>query len=177
MLKVLGVIVGLLAVVVIGVIVFASTRPDTFRVERSITIAAPPEKIVGFIEDFHRWRAWSPYEKLDPQMARTYGGSQKGVGATYGWSGKKSGEGRMEIVEVAPTSKVAIKLDFTKPMQTHNIATFTLAPKGSATQVTWAMDGPSPLVAKVMGLFFDMDTMVGKDFETGLYNLKAAAES
>lgn len=162
---------------VAALLIFAATRPDTFRVERTARIDAPAEKIFPLIDDFHRWGAWSPYEKLDPEMQRSFGGSASGKGATYAWESKgKAGAGRMEITESTPSSKITIDLDFTRPMEGHNVAEFTLRPQGNATQVTWSMHGPSPYVAKLMGIFFNMDQMIGKDFETGLANLKTATE-
>jgi uncharacterized protein YndB with AHSA1/START domain len=141
-------------------------------------IKASPEKIYALIEDLHRWRAWSPYEKLDPAMTRTYGGSAGGLGSTYAWSGNgKAGAGRMEIVEAEAPSKLVARLDFTKPMEAHNKAIFTLVPEGDATRVTWAMEGPSPYLFKVMDVIFNMDKMAGKDFEAGLASLKAEAET
>jgi len=170
--------IALVVVLAIAVLlVFAATRPDTFRVERTARIDAPAEKIFPLIDDFHRWGAWSPYEKLDPGMKRSFGGAASGKGATYAWQGNgQAGAGRMEIVESAPSSKVAIQLDFIEPFEGHNMAEFTLQPQGGATQVTWAMHGPSPYVARLMGIFFNMDRMIGKDFEAGLANLKAATE-
>ena len=160
-----------------ALLIFAATRPDTFHVERTARINAPAEKIFPLIDDFHRWGTWSPYEKLDPDMQRSFGGSASGKGATYAWESKgKAGAGRMEITESTPSSKIAINLDFTRPMEGHNVAEFTLQPQGDATQVTWSMHGPSPFVAKLMGIFFNMDQMIGKDFETGLANLKTATE-
>lgn len=127
------------------------------------------------INDFHRWTAWSPWEKLDPAMTRTYSGSPAGVGAVYEWAGSsKVGQGRMEILESSP-SRIKIKLDFVKPIEGHNIAEFTLEPQGSDTRVTWAMSGPSPFLSKLIGIFINMDTMIGKDFEQGLSNLRDAA--
>jgi carbon monoxide dehydrogenase subunit G len=169
----------LIAVVVViaGVLVFASTRPDSFSVQRATTVHAPPDKVFALINDFHRWGEWSPWEKLDPEMKRTFGGPAAGVGATYAWTGNsKVGEGRMEILKTAPASKVDIKLDFIKPFEGHNIAEFTLTPQGENTQVLWVMHGPAPFVSKLMGVFVSMDTMIGKDFEAGLANMKAAAE-
>ena len=164
-------------VLVMAVLVFAATRPDDFRVQRSTVVNAAPERILPLITDFHRWAEWSPYEKLDPAMKRSYGGAASGKGATYAWEGNsKAGAGTMEITESQPASKVAIKLDFVKPFEGHNTAEFTLQPQGGATQVTWAMYGPSPYMAKLMGIFFDMDQMIGKDFEAGLANLKSATE-
>ncbi|HTO31113.1 MAG TPA: SRPBCC family protein [Pararhizobium sp.] len=177
MLKILLIIVAVIVVLVLAVVVFASTKPDTFHVERTVTINAPQEKIFPLIADFREWQAWSPYEKKDPAMTRTVSGADSGLGAVYAWDGNSNvGAGRMEIVEASPPSKVQIKLDFVRPFEGHNVATFTLAPATQGTTVTWAMDGPSPLIAKVMGLVFNMDIMIGGDFSQGLENLKALAE-
>lgn len=174
MFKTIAIIV---VVLIAAVLVFAATRPDTFRVERTTSIKAPPERVFALINDFDHWGAWSPWEKMDPAMKRTHSGAANGKGAVYAWEGNnKVGKGRMEILESSPVSRVAIKLDFIKPFEAHNIAEFTLAPQGDATHVTWAMHGPNPYFAKVMHVFFSMDRMVGKDFETGLANMKAAAE-
>jgi hypothetical protein len=166
-----------LVILVAAVLGYAATRPDTFRVQRQASIQAPPEKIAALIQNFRQWGHWSPYEKLDPSMRRTFGGAPSGKGAVYEWAGSgKAGAGRMEILD-ASASKVLIKLDFIKPFEAHNTAEFQLIPKGAATEVTWVMDGPTPFIAKVMGLFFNMDAMIGKDFEAGLANLKAASEA
>ena len=166
-----------IAVLIAAVLVFAATRPDNFRVERSVTIKAPPEKIYPYFDDFNRWAVWSPWERLDPAMKRTFSGPPTGAGAVYAWQGNsKVGEGRMEILESSPSSKLLIKLDFIKPFEGHNTAEYTLVPSGDTTQVTWAMYGPAPFVSKLMGVFVSMDSMIGKDFEAGLANLKAAAE-
>jgi uncharacterized protein YndB with AHSA1/START domain len=166
-----------IAVLIAGVLAYAATKPDTFRVERTVSIQAPPEKIFPLINDFHSWGSWSPYEKLDPTMKKTYSGAASGQGAVYEWAGNsKAGAGRMEIVETAPPSQVQIKLDFSKPFESHNVTEFTLEPQGSTTNVTWAMQGPCPYISKVMTVFVSMDSLVGKDFETGLGNLKALAE-
>jgi len=163
-------------VLVAGVLVYATTRPDALHVQRAARIKAPPEKIVPLISDFHSWTAWSPYEKVDPAMKRTYSGAASGKGAVYEWEGNSQvGQGRMEITETSP-SRVTIKLDFVKPLEGHNIAAFTLIPQGDATNVAWTMDGPTPYIGKVIGVFVDMDHMIGKDFETGLANMKAIAE-
>ena len=164
-------------VLIAAVLIFAATKPDTFRVQRVASIKAPPEKIFALINDFNSWGAWSPWEKKDPTMKRTLGATTSGKGAVYAWEGNSEvGQGRMEITESSPPSRVAIQLDFVKPFETHNVVDFTLQPKGDATNVTWTMDGPSPYVSKLMGVFFSMDKMIGKDFEAGLANLKAAAE-
>ena len=177
MLKIAGVIVVIVLVILAGILVYAATKPDTFRVQRSATIKAPPEKIFPQINDFAQWRNWSPYEGKDPAMQREMSAVTAGLGATYAWKGNRNvGEGRMEIVESAAPGKIVIKLDFIRPIEGHNVATFTLEPATDGTNVTWAMDGPSPYIAKVMGVVFDMDKMIGTDFAAGLANLKALAE-
>ena len=174
MLKIIALVV---VVLIVALLVFAATKPDISRVQRSASINAPPEKIFPLINDFHHWGAWAPYEKLDPTMKRTYSGAANGKGAMYAWEGSgKAGIGRMEIAETSPASKITLNLDFVKPFEAHNIIDFTLEPTGDSTNVTWAMHGHSPYLAKVMHVFFDMDSMVGKDFETGLANLKALVE-
>lgn len=166
-----------LLIAIAGVLGYAATKPDTFRVERRTTIAAPPDKVFAMIEDFHRWGEWSPWEHLDPAMTRTHGGAPKGTGATYAWSGNSEvGQGRMEIVESAPPGKLVIKLDFIDPFEANNIAEFTLTPTPTGTEVVWAMHGPSPYVSKLMDTLMSMDKMIGKDFESGLAKMKRAAE-
>src|SRR5450432_1470799 len=162
---------------VAAVLVYALTQPDSFRVERSIVIKAPPEKIFAQINGFHQWEAWSPWEKIDPAIKRSYSGADNGKGAVYGWEGNKDvGQGRMEIVESTPSTGVLIKIDFMKPFEGHDMVQFTLQPQGDTTKVTQAMYGPSPFVAKLMGLFFSMDKMVGQKYDEGLASLKAIAE-
>jgi uncharacterized protein YndB with AHSA1/START domain len=163
--------------VIAGIAIFAATKPDTFRVERSTTIKAPPAKVFALIDDFKRWEAWSPWEKKDPAMKRSYGPVTSGKGAHYAWEGNSDvGQGSMDIVDSTPPSKVTLNLDFVKPFEGHNVVDFTVTPKGDTTAVTWSMAGPAPFISKVMQVFVDMDRMVGKDFESGLANLKAAAE-
>jgi hypothetical protein len=151
-------------------------QPDTFYVERS-SLSAPPEKIFPNINSFHQWEAWSPWEKIDPAIKRTYGGAESGKGATYAWQGNKDvGTGRMEIVESTPPSSVLIRIDFMEPFEGHDLVQFTLAPQGDGTKVTQAMYGPNPFLAKLMSLFFSMDKMVGQKYEEGLASLKASQE-
>jgi len=176
MLKIALVAVSGIVIAVLAILAYATTRPDTFRVERSVTINAAPERIFPLINDFRAWAAWSPYETMDTNLKKEYGAITTGRGATYGWEGDKTGRGRMEITEAAAPRKIVIKLDFIKPFEANNIAEFTLAPGAGGTNVTWAMHGPALFVGKAMGLFMDMDNMVGKDFAKGLQNLKALAE-
>lgn len=174
MLKVIAIVV---VVLIAGLLVYASTKPDSFHVQRTVSIKAPPEKIFAYIDDLHRWEAWSPYVKLDPAMKTQYSGAASGKGAMYAWQGNsKAGAGQVIITDTTPPNRVAIKLDMFKPFEGHNDVEFTLQPGGEVTNVTWAMDGPNAYITKVMSVFFDMDAMIGGQFAEGLTNLKALAE-
>ena len=167
-------------VFIVALLGFAATRPDSFRLQRSVVIEAPPDKVFALITDFKQWPKWSPWEKLDPNMKRTHSGTERGVGTVYAWdSPSKAGAGRMEIKEAVPSHKVTIQLDFIRPFAAQNTTEFTLQAQAqgntNATQVTWAMSGANPYLAKLMQVFISMDSMVGKDFEEGLANLKRVA--
>ena len=177
MLKIIGIVVAVLVVAVAGLLIYAATKPDDFRVQRSIAMKAPPDKVMALVGDLRGWTAWSPYEKKDPAMQRTYGATTSGKGATYSWNGDKNvGSGSMEILDAPAPSRVTIKLDFTRPFEAHNMADFTLEPSNGGTQVSWSMTGPTPFFGKILHVFIDMDKMVGRDFEAGLANLKTMAE-
>ncbi|HTS80977.1 MAG TPA: SRPBCC family protein [Myxococcaceae bacterium] len=171
------VLIGLGAVIVVLLIVIA-TRPSSFRVERSTRIAAPPDAVFGLVNDLHAWDRWSPWAKLDPSMKVTYGGPPAGLGATYHWTGNdKVGEGKMLITESRPAEKVALRLEFLKPMASVNQVDFSLRPQGGGTQVSWAMGGPLDFMGKAMDLVVGMDAMIGKDFEKGLSSLRTESEA
>ena len=173
----LKIVLGVVVLAVVVLLGLAAARPNAFVVKRTATINAPPEKLEPMVSDFHQWGAWSPYETMDPNMKRTYGGPANGVGATYSWVGNdKVGTGGMEIQKVTPGREVVFDLHFIKPFKANNTGRFTFEPEGAATKVTWAMEGSYPFIGKLMGMFFDMDKMVGKDFENGLAKMKAAAE-
>jgi uncharacterized protein YndB with AHSA1/START domain len=164
-------------VLLAGLLGYAATRPNTFRVQRTQNIQATPARIFDLIEDFHNWASWSPYEKLDATMKKTLSGAAHGKGAVFTWAGNsKAGEGRMEIIDAASPTRVRIKLDFLKPFEGHHAAEFTLEAKGGSTEVTWAMHGPQPYMFKLMSIFLSMDKMIGKEFAAGLANMKAIAE-
>jgi carbon monoxide dehydrogenase subunit G len=166
-----------LLVAIVGVLIVAAMRPDSFTVKRSITVNAPPEKVHALINDFQAWQRWSPWENKDPGMTRTLSSATAGSGATYAWSGNKEvGQGEMKISSSSPPSQMVIQLHFMKPFEAKNEVDFRLAPKGGGTEVTWDMHGPSPFINKLMGVFVNFDKMIGKDFEQGLANLKALAE-
>ncbi len=174
MLKIIGIAV---VVLIGGFLAFVATRPDAFRVERSISIKAPPEKVYALLEDFGRAQEWSPYEKKDPNMKRERSGAPKGKGSVYAFDGNgEVGTGKLEIIDATPPSKVVVRLDMEKPFKASNIIEYSMAPAGDGTQVTWAMRGQANYLSKVMCLFMDMDKMVGKDFEAGLAALKSVVE-
>jgi uncharacterized protein YndB with AHSA1/START domain len=181
MFEIIAIIAVALAIAIAVVLILAATKPDTFSVQRAITVRAPAEKVFPLINDFHQWGSWSPYENKDPAMKRSYGGASSGKGAVYGWEGNKNvGSGRMEILEAAAPSKIVIKLDFFAPFEGHNTAEFTMLPQGDATNVstnvTWLMHGPAPFMNKMMQVFMNLDHMIGKDFEVGLANIKTISE-
>jgi uncharacterized protein YndB with AHSA1/START domain len=173
LLKILVVFAGVLAVVLL----LAATRPKTFRIQRSLQIQASPETVFALIDDFHQWRRWAPQDRDDPSLTRTFAGVESGVGAASQWQSTGSaGKGKMTIVESVAPARIVIEVEFVKPLAAHNRNEFTLEPAGGATNVTWRMEGSNVFVMRVMGLFMNMDKMLGKHFEAGLRNLKAAAE-
>ena len=168
----------LIAVACVAIFGIASTRPATYHIERSVTTAAPPATVYAVLNDMHRFPEWSPWQELDPNMKVTHEGPESGVGAKYSWAGNNDvGEGRMTITESTPNTSVVQKLEFLKPWASTCDVHFTIAPEGEGSKVTWAMDGNNDTMAKVMSLFMNMDSMVGKDFEKGLGKLKALTES
>lgn len=171
--------IGIAVLVIIGgLLVFISTRPESFRIERSAQVKAPVDVVFALINDFHQWALWSPYEKLDPDMKKTFEGPPAGPGASYAWSGNnKSGEGRMTILENKPGELITIKLEFTRPFSATNQTTFKLEPSGNGTRVSWIMEGKNTFMGKAMSAFMSMDKLLGKDFEQGLANLDAAAQA
>lgn len=173
--KKIGIGVAAIFIVLLLVIV---TRPNTYRVERSTTIAAPPEAVYAQVSDFRKWAAWSPWGKLDPNMKTTFEGTQGAVGAGYAWTGNDDvGAGRMTITGIDPNKRVDIKLEFIKPFESSAANGFAFEPSGTGTKVTWSMNGDSNFLTKAFSLFVNMDEAVGKDFEKGLGDMKKVVES
>lgn len=168
----------ILAVGIAGTLAYAATKPDSFAVTRSVEIRATPERIFLCLNNFRAWRDWSAYERKDPDMERHFSGPESGPGAVYEWNGDGNvGAGRMEIVGVEPDRALSIRLNFQRPFVAENMATFTLEPLGEMTLVTWTMTGPAPFISKVMDVIFNMDKMIGGDFEAGLARLKDVTEA
>jgi hypothetical protein len=170
-------VAAVIAVPVMGLLVYAAAQPDSFRIQRTASINALPDRISPLINDFRNWAAWSPYETKDPDMKRILSGAAAGEGAVYAWAGNDDvGTGRMEIAEASP-SRVTIRLEFEKPFKASNVAEFIIQRSGEdTTNVTWAMYGPMPYVARIVQIFCDLDGMVGQDFEAGLARMKAVVE-
>jgi uncharacterized protein YndB with AHSA1/START domain len=180
MLQIIGIIALVIAVILIAVLVYAATKPDGFRIQRTKAINAPPEKIFPLIDDLRAHTAWSPFEK-DPAMKRTHSGAPRGKGSVYEWDGNRQvGRGRIAITDSMPPSKVTMALDMFTPFEAHNTVEFSVEPaSGSAaatTNVTWVMHGRQPYMAKLFSTFVNCDKMVGSQFEEGLAKLKALAE-
>lgn len=170
---------SLLALVVLLIlfVIVVALRPSDFRVERSAALRAPAQAAFAQVDDFRNWRAWSPWEKLDPALKRSYEGPPCGTGAVYSWQGNKDvGEGRMTITESRPGELVRIRLEFFKPFAATNTTEFRFQPQGDSTAVTWSMSGRNNFFAKAISLFINMDRMVGGMFEQGLAQMKASVE-
>lgn len=169
-------LLGLFLLAVLAVLAIASTRPDTFRVARTQRIAAPAERIFPLVEDLRAFNRWNPYVTRDPQLQGRYSGPERGPGAAYAFASDKSGTGSFTVTGIGAPREVVMRLDMQKPFAAQNVVTFTLVLQGAATDVTWAMQGAQPFMGRVMGVFFDMDRMIGGDFATGLSQLRALAE-
>jgi Polyketide cyclase / dehydrase and lipid transport len=166
-----------IAIVVIAILLYASSRPSTFSLTRGADLRASPEKVFAQINNFKNWAAWSPWEEMDPNMQRNFSGAASGVGAKYSWVGnKKVGEGNMEITRSVASSNMQLDLHFLKPFKADNVTEFKLTPISGGTHIDWEMRGPLGLMMKLMHMFMDMDSMVGKDFEKGLEKLKVIVE-
>lgn len=176
MIEILAYVAVAIGICAAALLAYASTRPDTFSVARTASIDASAERIFPLINDLKAMNTWNPFVLNDPHVKGDYSGPASGVGAAYDFAGKRSGAGRIEIKDALPPSKVTMNLAMLKPMKADNTVEFTLAPQGATTNVTWAMTGHAPLIAKVAHLFMDMDKMCGKPFEEGLAKLKVMAE-
>ena len=149
-----------------------------YQVKRSIRINAAPPQIYDQLVDFHNWPSWSPWERMDPTMTKSYEGPASGVGSVYSWKGnRKVGEGRMMITEANAPGRVSLDLRFLKPFKSESRSVFDLSPADQGTDVTWTMTGEHTILSRIMGVFMPMDKLIGKDFEKGLAQLKATVES
>lgn len=174
--NILLVVLAVVAILVVAVLAVAATKPDTFTVQRSAAIQAPPAAIFPLIDDLRAHERWSTFARPDPRTRKSYSGSPSGAGAVHEWEGGQSGSGRIEIVESTPNSHIGMQLDMLRPLKASNRVAFALEPRGEATEVTWSMQGARPFGIKVLHVFIDMDRICGREFEAGLGNLKALVE-
>jgi len=161
-----------------ALLLFAASRPDTFSVARSLRVQAPADRVFALIANMPASQRWNPFMKKDPAVKLTFSGPESGPGATCDFDGNNEvGAGRVTITSVSVPTEVSMTLDMTKPMQAHNAVVFTLQAEGDGTRVTWAMNGAQPYLGKLVGVIFNMDKMVGGEFDKGLADLKALAEA
>jgi hypothetical protein len=164
------------AVVIALLAIFIATRPAEFSMSRSATMATTPASVFTQVNDFHKWEAWSPWAKMDPDCKNSFSGPASGKGAKFAWDGNKAvGAGNMEITESAPNDHIRIRLEFVRPFAGVNDTLFTFKPIGDKTNVNWAMSGRNNFITKAISLFMDCDAMVGPQFEQGLASMEAAA--
>ena len=172
-----GIPVGIVVAVLIVCAVIAM-QPSEFKITRTATVNAPPDAVFAQVNDFHKWDAWSPWAKIDPNMKTTYSGPDSGQGASYSWVGNDQvGEGKMTINQSHPPQHIMIDLEFIKPFAQRSVTEFMFKPNGDKTDVTWSMSGQNGFLGKAFGLFMNMDKMVGADFEKGLAQLDKASQS
>jgi len=170
------ILVGFLAIIILFLI-FVALQPNDFRITRAATVAAPPAIVFEQVNDLHKWNAWSPWARMDPDARNTYEGPVAGVGASFAWAGnKKVGEGRMTITDSQPCERIGIKLEFFKPFVATNRVDFTFKPDGDQTEIVWEMSGKNSFVGKIFTLLMSCDKMIGSQFEQGFSNLKSIVE-
>lgn len=161
-----------------ALLLYAASRPDDFTCQRTVRILAPAERIHPRIADLHQFNAWNPYNQKDPAIQVRYRGPASGPGAAFDFKGNsQAGQGSIELTGVTVPTEVTMTLRMIEPMAATHAVVFTLVPQGGATDVTWAMRGRSPFIAKLAGVFLNMDHLIGRDFEAGLATLKAQAEA
>jgi hypothetical protein len=166
--------------VTLGAVIFAivvARRPDDFRISRSLAISAPAPVIFAQVNDLHKWQAWSPWEGIDAELKRTYAGPEAGVGANYGWEGRKTGAGSMTIAQSQEPASVRLDLDFLKPFKASNVVEFTFQSQGRDTLVSWTMTGKDTFVTKIFCMVCNRDKMCADMFDQGLAKLKVVCES
>ncbi len=170
-------ILGLAAIVAVLVVV-VFMQPDVMNVARSAVIPAEPDVVFPHVNDLHKWQAWSPWAKLDPNAKNAFEGPAGGVGAKFAWSGNMEvGEGSMTITESKPNERIRFELVFVKPMAGDCDTLFTFKPEGLGTHVTWTMKATNNFMGKAMSLVMDCEKMCGDQFEQGFANLKAVVSA
>ncbi|WP_108681017.1 SRPBCC family protein [Methyloceanibacter sp. wino2] len=173
----------LVLLVLIGAFaIYVALQPDEYRVERSVTVAAPAGTVFGNVDNLRKWEAWSPWAKLDPDAKVAFEGPEAGKGAAMTWDGDDNvGAGKMTIVESDPDKAVNIEVTFTRPFEGGTNSDFSFTPKADPTgseqtEVTWAMHGTHNFVEKAFCVVFNGLGMMGNDIDKGLSRLKSVSE-
>jgi hypothetical protein len=161
----------------IAAAIVVAEQPSAFAIERSVAIDAPPDVVYGHIASLRRMDAWSPWVRMDEQMKVVYEGPESGVGARSAWEGPEMGKGRLTVTAVEPGREVEMRLEMLSPLEATNRIVFTLVPEGAGARVTWRMEGRNGFLGKAVGMFMDMDRMVGGPFEQGLAALERVVEA
>jgi uncharacterized protein YndB with AHSA1/START domain len=167
----------ILLAIILAFLFYVMRKPDSFRIERQISINAPAADVFRWINNVRRFNEWNPWAQMDPTSTITYSGPEEGPKASYTWLGKKTGEGSMTLIDEKPPNEVSFALSFIRPWKGNNKTTFQIHEGSGATNVSWAMTGPSNFFNKLFTTFMSMDKMVGKDFEKGLATLKEKVEA
>jgi hypothetical protein len=175
------ILIGIVGVLIL-VLAAAATRPAAYRVERKLEVATSPDFVFYEINDLRRFAGilvlfGTPLDKSDPDLQKTVTGPEYGVGQSYAWKGKEAGKGKMTIEESVPAERVGIRLVFEEPMASTSLCALTIAGTPTGSVVTWTMTGEHNFLGKVLGMFMNMDKMLGADLEKGLALLKTAAEA
>lgn len=159
-----------IAVLIVVILAAALLKSPDYRVERSLVIDAPAEKIFPYFNSPRKFNEWNPWVKMDPEAENTYSGPEAGVGAVASWDGKKVGKGSATITGSTPNERIVERMDWLEPMEGVATVEFTFQPEGEGkTKVTWAMYGTNDgLMSKVVSLFMDCESICGPEFEKGL---------
>lgn len=166
------------AVFLVVLLAIIAMQPKDYQVSRTATMAAEPAVIFDQINDFHKWIAWSPWQKLDPNAKNTFEGPSAGKGAIFKWEGNSQiGQGQMTLKESKPNERILIDLEFIKPMAGKSLTEFTFKPVTGGTEVTWSMSGENNFVGKAICLVMNMDKAVGPAFKEGLDSIKKIVEA
>jgi effector-binding domain-containing protein len=167
-LKVIGII---LAVIIVIAAILTFTLPTKYNVERSITIDAPRNIVYDQVRYFKNFTAWSPWSNLDPAMSYEISSPDGEIGSVYSWSGNNSvGVGSLTNTALSD-DRIEQALDFTAPRESHDLTYYTFEETPEGVKVTWGLDGSMARPMNLMGLFMNLDKIIGQDFERGLNNL------
>ncbi len=156
-------------------VIIGYSLPRTHRVAVSTEIDAHPATVFAQLDDFRRYSLWAPLLETDPNVRIRYSGNPRGVGAAMSWEGAIVGSGTQTIVESKPFERIGMRINPGEPGEAK--AHFMLAPGNGTTIVTWDFEADHGM--NFVGRYFAwmLGSIVARDYEKGLKNLKALAES